>query len=263
MANPLRVLLLTNATSQHSLPVLEAVAHDARIELVGVLLHDSVTAARSQLLTTIRRHGWGHVYAKMKSVLGSKLAARRTRNTPAVQSAYAFAVTNGLDYHLTTRLSDAAAQAWMRDRLPDLLLSCSFSQILPSPLIHATQYGAINIHPSLLPRYRGPEPAFWMLFHGETHAGVTFHLIDTRIDHGPLIAQFPLEIAQTWTPEILTAEAFRLAARHTVQVLQEWAAGDRMPIAQDHASSSYYGFPTWRQRREFRRRWRRRQLEAQ
>ncbi len=246
--------MLTNSTSRHSLPVLRALASSSQIELVGVVLHDSVAAGRRHLLATLGRHGPVRVAQKVHDLAVRWLAPWRHGAPTASETAQDFVRTENLEFHCTTCLSDPRSQTWMRDRRPDLLLSCSFSQILLPPTIELAPRGAINIHPSLLPRYRGPEPAFWMRYHGETLGGVTFHQVDARIDHGPVIAQYPLSIAPEWTPEKLAAESFALAAQHASGVLCEWAEGHCRAVPQDDAAASYFGYPTWKQRLELLRR---------
>ena len=77
----------------------------------------------------------------------------------------------------------------------DLLISHAFMRILPKKVFSAPKYGSINIHPSLLPKYRGPSPTYWALKNGEKETGLTTHFIDEGIDTGDIIAQriVPLE----------------------------------------------------------------------
>jgi methionyl-tRNA formyltransferase len=72
---------------------------------------------------------------------------------------------------------------------PDLLVIYGFNWILPPAVFGLPRFGAINIHTSLLPRYRGPAPVLWAIRHGDPDIGVTVHRIDEGIDTGPILAQ--------------------------------------------------------------------------
>ena len=72
---------------------------------------------------------------------------------------------------------------------PDVLVTYGFNWILPSEVFTLPRFGAINIHPSLLPRYRGPAPVHWAIRNGDPEIGVTIHRIDEGIDTGPILAQ--------------------------------------------------------------------------
>lgn len=124
---------------------------------------------------------------------------------------------------------------------PDLLFSCYYRHMLQQPLLDLPRLGALNLHGSLLPRYRGRCPVNWVLVHGETETGVTLHYMEAKADRGDIVAQKRLPI----TPE---DTALTLFARITV------AAGDLMreiyPLLrqgraprypQDHARASYFG----------------------
>ena len=82
---------------------------------------------------------------------------------------------------------------------PDLILSIYYRKILPKTLIEIPKLGCVNIHPSLLPYYRGPIPTVWALLNGESKIGVTIHYIDEGIDTGPIIDQKELIIKDSYT----------------------------------------------------------------
>jgi methionyl-tRNA formyltransferase len=88
---------------------------------------------------------------------------------------------------------------WMQCLGPDLLLSYSMSQLLSSAALNVPKFGAFNIHPSILPDYRGPNPWFWVYRDGNSKSGVTIHQIDEGEDTGPIFAQahFPIQIGQS------------------------------------------------------------------
>src|SRR5262249_24483185 len=75
------------------------------------------------------------------------------------------------------------------DLSPDLICAACFPRRLPPPLLALPRLGCLNVHPSLLPRYRGPVPLFWMFRAGEATGGVTVHWMEERLDAGPIAAQ--------------------------------------------------------------------------
>lgn len=83
---------------------------------------------------------------------------------------------------------------------PDLLLCLGFPWVIPPEALDVPRLGAVNAHPSLLPRYRGPIPVAWAIRHGETEIGFTFHRMDAELDTGPVLAQgtVALEDEHTW-----------------------------------------------------------------
>ncbi|MBV9690602.1 MAG: methionyl-tRNA formyltransferase, partial [Ktedonobacteraceae bacterium] len=84
--------------------------------------------------------------------------------------------------------------AMLHDLAPDFIFVAGFPQKLPAALLDLPRLGCVNLHPSLLPRYRGPEPFFWQLMNGETQSGLTFHRIDTNFDTGPILVQRAITI---------------------------------------------------------------------
>ena len=86
-------------------------------------------------------------------------------------------------------LSDARTLELLADLQPDLIAVACFPYIFPSALLQLPRYGCLNLHPSLLPAYRGPLPLFWMARQGERQAGVTLHFLDEGLDTGDIVAQ--------------------------------------------------------------------------
>lgn len=101
----------------------------------------------------------------------------------------------GAKYGLLTRESMLASERLLRVLAPDIICVASLSHLLPESILGTAKYGAINLHPSLLPKYHGPFPWFWQYYNLERHIGVTVHAIDVGQDTGPIIKQtsVPLE----------------------------------------------------------------------
>ncbi len=77
---------------------------------------------------------------------------------------------------------------------PDYLFSCILSDKIPNSIIDLPRHQAFNIHPSLLPKYRGPAPGFWALYHNENKSGITMHVLTQDWDSGDIVAQLPFDL---------------------------------------------------------------------
>ena len=92
------------------------------------------------------------------------------------------------------KLSDPATVAALAELRPDVACAACFPQRIPAALLRLPPHGCLNIHPSLLPAYRGPAPLFWAFRNGESTIGVTVHFMDQDFDTGDIAAQAPLSL---------------------------------------------------------------------
>ena len=123
----------------------------------------------------------------------------------------------------------------------DLVVVYFFSQILKPAILQTPRLGVINCHPSLLPRYGGPHPAFWMLRNGESIAGVTVHMMTEGIDTGAIVAQQELLIGENETNGQLTQRQHRAATTLLTEAVNAMAQGTIAPKPQNIAERSYFG----------------------
>ena len=123
----------------------------------------------------------------------------------------------------------------------DLIAVYFFPQILKPAILQIPRLGAINCHPSLLPRYGGPHPAFWMIKNGESIAGVTVHVMTEGIDLGAIIAQQELLIGENETNGQLTQRQHRAATTLLTEAVNAMAQGAIAPQPQNIAERSYFG----------------------
>jgi methionyl-tRNA formyltransferase len=129
----------------------------------------------------------------------------------------------------------------MRRLEADFLFSCYYRHMLKQPLLDLPRLGALNLHGSLLPRYRGRVPVNWVLVHGETETGVTLHYMEAKADRGDIVGVKRVPI--TFEDTALTLFAKMTAAaqelmRETYPLLR---AGKPPRLSQDHSQASYYG----------------------
>jgi UDP-4-amino-4-deoxy-L-arabinose formyltransferase/UDP-glucuronic acid dehydrogenase (UDP-4-keto-hexauronic acid decarboxylating) len=129
----------------------------------------------------------------------------------------------------------------MKDLTPDVLLSCYFRNMIKEESLAIPRIAAVNLHGSLLPRYRGRCPVNWQLIHGETQGGVTLHHMVLKADAGDIVAQQAVPIEERDTALTL----FRKMEKATEGLLREYIpqllAGTAPRIPQDHSQASYFG----------------------
>ena len=137
--------------------------------------------------------------------------------------------------------NDPGFVAAMQALQPDFLFSCYYRHMLKQPLLNLPRLGALNLHGSLLPRYRGRCPLNWVLVHGETETGVTLHYMVERADQGDIVGfkRVPITYEDTAVTLFakLTAASLELI-RETYPLLR---AGTAPRLSQDHNQASYYG----------------------
>jgi len=124
---------------------------------------------------------------------------------------------------------------------PDMILSFYFREILSRDILALSSQGALNLHGSLLPRYRGRCPVNWVLVHGETETGVTLHHMELRPDTGDIVAQRAVPITDEDTALSLThklGDAARVLLR---EVYPRLVRGDAPRVPQDHSRATYFG----------------------
>lgn len=121
----------------------------------------------------------------------------------------------------------------------DLYIVAAFGQILPQSVLDQPRYGTLNIHASLLPRYRGVSPIAEAILQGDEAAGVTIMLIDAGVDTGPMLLKRSIPISDDDTTGSLTAKLADLGAQALVEVLPRWIAGEIIPEAQDEQRASH------------------------
>jgi methionyl-tRNA formyltransferase len=143
---------------------------------------------------------------------------------------------------LNTQIEQALARA-----RPDLIVSWFWTRLLPASWLNAAAHGGIGVHPSLLPRHRGPNPYFWSIDSGDREAGVTLHTLAPEYDTGTILLQHAIPVGQrnAW-------QLARALDRPSLALLREGVgrfARSRppMPTAQDEQAATWAPEPTGRQ----------------
>jgi methionyl-tRNA formyltransferase len=159
---------------------------------------------------------------------GQKLTA-----SPVKEKALAL----GIPVAQPTSLKDAEFHELIRDQEADLLVVVAY-RILPATLFSLTRFGAVNVHGSLLPKFRGAAPIQWSIATGETETGVTIFQLDALIDHGQILAQEKIPIGPNDNATDIFERLRELGLRLLPKVLADLESGNALALEQDHAGAS-------------------------
>jgi len=149
------------------------------------------------------------------------------------------ALTLGLPVVQPASLKPAEAVAQLAGFRPDIIVVAAFGQILPQSVLDIPVHGCINVHPSLLPRYRGASPVAAAILAGDEFTGVSIMLMDKGLDSGPVLARGQIPVAAYDTTGSLTAKLSIVAAQLLQEVLVHWLRGELVPQPQNEAEATY------------------------
>jgi methionyl-tRNA formyltransferase len=194
----IRVLFL--GTSEFAVPVLDALCASDLIEIEGVVTRPARPAGRGRSL----------------------------RHPPVALRARA----GELPLHQPEKLRKSFREE-ISGSSADVLVSAAYGAYLPGWLLESAPLGVVNIHPSLLPAWRGAAPVTRAILAGEKETGVTFMLTDSGWDTGPLLHSITMEIEPGDTTGTLERKLSRLAASAVVEVLTDYSSGELFPVPQE------------------------------
>lgn len=145
----------------------------------------------------------------------------------------------GLPVIQPRRLKEPEAMQNLSAWNPDLIVVAAFGQILRSEALDLPQYGCLNVHASLLPRWRGAAPIPAAILHGDELSGVTIMRIDPGLDTGPILSQRSTHIGPEETAGALSQRLAELGADLLLETIPGYLRGDILPQPQDDARSTY------------------------
>lgn len=146
------------------------------------------------------------------------------------------ALEHGIKVLQPEKLSNSPEMAEIIDLKPDLIITAAFGQFLPEKLINAAQIAAINVHGSLLPKYRGGAPVQYAIMNGETETGVTIIYMVKKMDAGAMLAQAKMPITATDDTASIFTKMSILGKETLLTLLPDLIAGKVEPVEQDETS---------------------------
>jgi methionyl-tRNA formyltransferase len=155
---------------------------------------------------------------------------------PPVKS---YAETQDIPFIQPERLKDPLIFNTLKKWNPDAIVVAAYGQILPPAILDLPTYGCINVHASLLPRWRGAAPIAAAILNGDEHTGITIMVMDTGLDTGPILAQKPIRIKENDTTGILSERLSILGAELLIAILPHYINGSLEPKKQSEECVTY------------------------
>jgi methionyl-tRNA formyltransferase len=155
---------------------------------------------------------------------------------PAVKQA---ARELGIEVYQPTKVKSGELEAWLRDRNADVAVVLAYGRILPPAVLSAPRRGCLNLHASLLPKYRGAAPINWCIVNGETETGVALMQMDEGLDTGPVFCERRLPIGPTETAGELAERIAELCAVVVREDLGRAVSGEIPPTPQEHSRATH------------------------
>lgn len=150
-----------------------------------------------------------------------------------------FAEDLGLSIFQPAKLRTEESIKLFKDLSPDIIVVVAYGKIIPKEIIEIPKFGVLNIHGSLLPKYRGASPIQFAILEGEIETGISIMLIDEEMDHGPILAQEKIDITPNETSESLSEKLSALGADLLIKVLPKWASGEIKTTEQKHDEATF------------------------
>jgi methionyl-tRNA formyltransferase len=149
------------------------------------------------------------------------------------------ALAAGIPVHQPEKIRTSEAQTLLQTLAPDVIVIIAYGQIIPARLLSIPKLGWINLHASLLPKYRGAAPINWAIANGETQTGLTTMRIDAGMDTGDILLQEKLEIAPNETAPGLTKKMSEAGPPLVAKTLRGISSGNLSPQPQNHEEATY------------------------
>ena len=176
----------------------------------------------------------------LKANFGLEYVVVKNENDPLIN----YCNLNNIDFEINSNLKYAKKNPWEKNtqifsKKADVGIVADYGVYIPKEVSSFYPKGILNIHPSLLPKYRGPTPVQSAILSSETKTGVTIIKIDSQIDHGPILAQKEYEIEKTETSFDLLKKLFNQAASLLEDTLPKYLSGNLIPKPQDDSKATF------------------------
>ena len=149
------------------------------------------------------------------------------------------AVEKGIKVYQPVKVREPEFVEIIRDYKPDVIVVIAFGQIIPESILEIPKYGCVNIHGSLLPKYRGAAPIQWAVLDGEKESGVTSMLMDKGIDTGDILLKKSIKLAEDETSGSLFDKLMALGAETLLETLEGLEKGSITPEKQGDSPTDY------------------------
>jgi len=158
---------------------------------------------------------------------------------PAPPPVKEWALAHGIPVEQPTKLNDGVLANWLLDLGPDVCVLAAYGRLINDTLLNTPRHGFLNMHPSLLPLYRGPSPIQSALLNGDTETGVSIMRLVKEMDAGNVLLQERVAIGKDENNVELSARLADLGARLMLEALAQVEAGTAVYTPQDHARATH------------------------
>ncbi len=228
MNQRLRIVFFGDPTHEYSNRMFNYLMSHPQVSVVGVV----ASCPRS-----VSSHLWHRAMRRLRRLRDRLM---RRRSTP---SFIHMAAARSIESLQIRKIHTAAALDWLRARNADLFLCVAYPYILRRALYDLPPLGTVNIHPSLLPAYRGSHPVFWALRNGERSIGVTAFRVNDGIDTGPIIAQCRVPVLRGdtfWRAYVRIMQATQELLNCVIETAR---AGELVGVPQDESAATWFPPP--------------------
>jgi len=175
---------------------------------------------------------------EVKAVLTQPDRPRGRRHQTSASAVKQAALARGLTVYQPERVRRPEAVEYLRNLAPEAMVVVGYGQIIPQSVIDIPRLGILNVHASLLPKYRGAAPVQWAIAKGETRTGVTIMRIDAGLDTGDILSAAETEVASEESAIDVSQRLASMGATLLVETLAEWAAGRITPQKQNDSQAT-------------------------
>lgn len=179
--------------------------------------------------------GAGHEVCAVFTRRDKPVGRKQILTAPPVKQ---LAVEHGIPVYQPRTLRDGSSDDIIRELAPDVVVVVAYGCIIPPQLLHTAPYGCINLHVSLLPKYRGSAPIQWAVLNGDAETGVTIQQMAEGIDTGDILLVEPIDIDPEETSGELFDRVSAVGAKTLVTALEKIEAGALTPQKQDDTQAS-------------------------
>lgn len=194
-------------TPEFSVPFLQALDDDEELLVSAVICQPDKPVGRKKILTT----------------------------PPTKQ----YALEHGIDVFQPASLKTVKAHDYTALQDTDIFVVVAYGKIIPQNILDIPKRGTINVHPSLLPKYRGPSPMQAAIANQDKQTGVSIMLLDDQMDHGPILAQKTIKLRASETYTDLQATVHAIAPSLLVETIKRYAAEEIKPQEQNHDAATF------------------------
>ena len=179
--------------------------------------------------------GAGHEVCAVFTRRDKPVGRKQILTAPPVKQ---LAQSHDIPVYQPRTLRDGSSDALIEQLAPDIIVVVAYGCIIPPQLLHIAKYGCINLHVSLLPKYRGSAPIQWAVLNGDAETGVSIMQLDEGLDTGDVLMVEPVAIDPEDTSGELFDRVSAVGAKTLVDALAKIEAGQLTPVPQDHSKAT-------------------------